>query len=42
MFKHAPFVVTPELRAQLTKKDDKTEDGEKGGEVEEGEIEEGK
>ena len=40
VFKHAPLVVTPELRAQLTKKDDKKEDREKGKEVEEGEIEE--
>jgi hypothetical protein len=39
-FKHSAWQPTPEFLAQLTKKDDKTEDGEKGEEVEEGEIEE--
>jgi hypothetical protein len=41
-FKHTAWQPTPEFLAQLTKKDDKTEDGEKGEEVEEGEIEERK
>jgi hypothetical protein len=39
-FKHTAWQPTPEFLAQLTKKNDKTEDGEKGEEVEEGEIEE--
>ena len=40
MFKHPAWQPTPEFIAKQMKENDKKEDGEKGEEVEEGEIEE--